>query len=469
MEHLRHCILQVNTICSERDPEDPRKIEEINEYTGTCFRVNPVFLKNTPFFSENKIFFVTNFHVCDDADHREVYLRTAAMGKSMFTAFVEAVVPKLDVAILSIERDSSQSKRFLPRTPYTYLDQLKEASLWPKRVSSKTRKVSTIGFPQGLENQVSSGWLAGRGSEEDDMLQLNLSLNSGNSGGPLFDTKGNVIGIYTATLGESEAISFAVPSYSVINYFERFYKQPYGRFPQWGFTLLPMTEAYQKVHNISGCGAVVKDVHPASSAKFLKAGDVIHSIGGHDLDMFGLMRDETRGSKITIHNTEFIMSLEDADIVYSRKECKRTTKLMPAPIPFKVAENFKEWCPRKVVEFGPFIFQNLSLNIMTSDCVPTGKNMKLLEAVKNTKSMQEIVIISKINPNSFIASIETPEAYDQVISINRTKIKSIKDLKKAIEDIKRMHKEGEKYFNLHTTSGNMWFTISKVLSKKRKR
>ena len=451
MELLRHCILQVNTICSERDAEDPRKVEEINEYTGTCFRVNPTFLINTPFFSEKKIFFVTNFHVCDDADHREVYLRTAAMGKSMFTAFVEAVVPKLDVAILSIERDASHSKWFLPRTPDTYLDQLKEASLWPKRVSSKTRKVSTIGFPQGLENQVSSGWLAGRGSEEDDMLQLNLSLNSGNSGGPLFDTKGNVIGICTATLGESEAISFAVPSYSVINYFERFYKQPYGRFPQWGFTLLPMTEAYQKVHNISGCGAVVKDVHPASSAKFLKVGDVIHSIGGHDLDMFGLMRDETRGSKITIHNTEFIMSLDDADIVYSRKECKRTAKLMPAPIPFKVAENFKEWCPRKVVEFGPFIFQNLSLNIMTSDCVPTGKNMKLLEAVKNTKSMQEIVIISKINPNSFIASIETPEAYDQVISI-RTKIKSIKDLKKAIEDIKRMHKEGEKY-DSYTTSG----------------
>lgn len=449
--------------------EDPRKVEEINEYTGTCFKVNPKFLENTPFFNENKMFFVTNFHVCDDADHREVYLRTAAMGKSMFTAFVEAVVPKLDVAILSIEREDTHTKWFLPKTPDTYLDTLKEASLWPKRVSSKTRKVSTIGFPQGLENQVSSGWLAGRGSEEDDMLQLNLSLNSGNSGGPLFDSKGNVIGICSSTLGESEAISFAVPSYSVINYFKRFYKQPYGRFPQWGFTLLPMTEAYQKVHNISGCGAVVKDIHPASSAKFLKVGDVIHSIGGHDIDMFGLMKDETRGSKITIHNTEFIMSLENADIVYSRKECKRTAKLMPAPIAFKVAENFKEWCPRKVVEFGPFVFQNLSINIMTSDCMSTGKNMKLLEIVKKTKSMEEIVIISKIDPNSYIASIETPEIYDQVISINRTKIKCIKDLKRAIDDIKRMYKEGEKYFNLHTTSGNMWFTINKVLSKKRKR
>ena len=470
MELLRHCILQVNTICSERDIEDPRKIEEINEYSGTCFRVKPTFLQNTPFFDEHKIFFVTNFHVCDDADNREVYLRTAAMGKSMFTAHVEAVVPKLDVAILSIEKDSSHTKWFLPKTPDTYLNKIKEATLWPKRVSSKTRKVSTIGFPQGLENQVSSGWLAGRGSEEDDMLQLNLSLNSGNSGGPLFDSKGNVIGVCTATLGDSEAISFAVPSFSVLNYFQRFYKTPYGKFPQWGFTLLPMTEAYQKVHQINGCGAVVKDVHHASSAaKILKEGDVIHTIGEFDLDMFGLMKDETRGSKITIHNTEFIMSLEDANITFSRKASKQTVALMPEPIPFKVSENFKEWCPTKVVEFGPFIFQNLSLNIMTSDAIPTGKNVRLLEIVKNTKSMQEIVIISKIDPNSYIASIETPEAYDQVISINRTKIKSIKDLKKAIEDIKRMHKGGEKYFNINTTSGNMWFTINKVLSKKRKR
>lgn len=469
MEHLRHCILQVNTICSEVDLEDPRKVDEVNEYTGTCFRVQPDFLKNTPFYTENKIFFVTNFHVCDDADNREVYLRTAAMGKSMYTAFVEAVVPKLDVAILSIEENASHTKWFLPKLPDSYLQSIREAVLWPKRVSSKTRKVSTIGFPQGLENQVSSGWLAGRGSEEDEMLQLNLSLNSGNSGGPLFDTKGNVIGVCTATLGDSEAISFAVPSFCVIKYFERFYKEPYGRFPQWGFTLLPMTEAYQKVHNINGCGAVVKDVHPASSAKMLKEGDVIHSIAGHQLDMFGLMKDETRGSKINIHNTEFIMSLEDAEITFSRRESKRTTKLMPEPIPFKVAENFKEWCPTKVVEFGPFVFQNLSLNIMTSDVMPTGKNVKLLETVKNTRSMQEIVIISKIDPNSFIASIETPEAYDQVLSINRTKIKSIKDLKKAVADVKRMHKEGEKYFNLNTTSGNMWFTINKVISKKRKR
>lgn len=469
MELLRHCILQVNVICSERKSDDPRKIEEVNEYTGTCFRVVPDFLKGVDFYSDTKIFFVTNFHVCDDADDRKVFLRTAAMGKSMFSAFVEAVVPKLDIAILSIDSDAEHLRWFLPGSPNEYLDNIKQATLWPERVSSKTRKVSTIGFPQGLENQVSSGWLAGRGSDEDEMLQLNLSLNSGNSGGPLFDTKGNVIGVCTSTLGDSEAISFAVPSFCVINYFEKFYSAPYGKFPQWGIELIPMTEAYQKVHKIRGCGAVVKSVHPASSAKdILKEGDVLHSIDDHQLDMFGLMKDNTRGSKITIHNTEFILSLDKAQITFSRKARKKTVQLMPKPLMLKVREQFKEWCPIRVIEYGPFIFQNLSVNAMTSYDMPTGKNLKLIQHVTATKSMEEIVIISKIDPNSYIASLEMPEEYDRVISINRTKIKSMNDLQKAIDDIERMKAEGEKYFNLHTSSGNMWYTINKV-SRKRKR
>lgn len=470
MEVLRHAILQVNTICSEVKAEDPREIEEVNEYSGTCFCVNADFLAKCPFFSITKLFFVTNFHVCDDADDRIVFLRTAAMGKSMFTAYVEAVVPKLDIAILSIERGSNHIRWFLPESPETYLDNLKQVTLYPKRISSKTRKVSTIGFPQGLENQLSSGWLAGRGSEDEEMLQLNMSLNSGNSGGPLFDGKNNIIGVCTATLGDSEQISFAVPSFCVLKYFQNFYKVPYGRFPQWGIFTLPLTEAYQKVHKIRGCGAVVKEIHPASSAVgVLKPGDVIHSVGGHQLDMFGLMVDSTRGSKITMNNTEFIMGLEDAEVEFSRKSCKKTVKLMPQPLDLKVSECFKEWNPVKVQSFGPFVFQNLSLGLMTSDDMPLTKNMDMLQHVSDTKSMEETCVISKIDPNSYVASLEYPQEYDRVIAVNRTKIKSMKDLKKSLTAVKRMQADGEKYFSIETSSGKMHFCIDKVLTKKRKR
>jgi S1-C subfamily serine protease len=472
MEVLRRSILQVNTICSEVKPEDPRVVEEVNEYSGTCFHVVPAFLEGCPFYSDNKLFFVTNFHVCDDADNRSVFLRTAAMGKSMFTAFVEAVVPKLDIAILSITRGGEHQRWFLPESPELYLDELRQVNLYPKRISSKTRKVSTIGFPQGLENQLSSGWLAGRGTDDEEYLQLNMSLNSGNSGGPLTDSKGNIIGVCAATLGDSEAISFAVPSYCVLKYFQNFYSAPYGKFPQWGIELLPMTEAYQKVHKIRGCGAVIKDIHPASIAVgVLKPGDVVHRVGGHQLDMFGLIVDSTRGSKITMNNTEFIMGLEDAEIEFSRKSTKKTVKLMPAPLHLKVGECYKEWNPVKVASFGPFVFQNLSLNLMTCDELPVCQSMALLQHATATKSMNETVVISKIDPNSYVASLEYPQEYDRIIAVNRTKITCMEDLESAFEGVKRMAAEGEKYFSLETSSGKMWLTINKILktTKKRKR
>jgi len=472
MEVLRRAILQVNTICSEVKPEDPREVEEVNEYSGTCFHVVPAFLEGCPFYSDDKLFFVTNFHVCDDADNRTVFLRTAAMGKSMFTAKVEAVVPKLDIAILSITRGGEHEKWFLPESPEMYLDELKQVTLYPKRISSKTRKISTLGFPQGLENQLSSGWLAGRGTDDDEMLQCNISLNSGNSGGPLFDAKCNIIGVCTSTLGDSEQISFAVPSYCVLKYFQNFYTSPYGRFPQWGISTLPLTEAYKKVHKIRGCGAVIKDIHPSSSAVgVLKPSDVIHSVGGSQLDMFGLMVDSTRGSKISMDNTEFILSLEDAEIEFSRKSTKKTVKLMPAPLDLKVGECYKEWNPVKVASFGPFVFQNLNLGLMTCEDLPVCKSMELLQHATATKSMEETVVISKINPNSYVASLEYPAEYDRVIAVNRTKIDSMKTLKKAFASVTRMQKEGEKYFSLETSSGKMHFCIDKVLktTKKRKR
>ena len=118
------------------------------------------------------------------------------------------------------------------------------------------------------------------------------------------------------------------------------------------------------------------------------------------------------------------------------------------------------------------MFQNLSLGLMTScEDMPVCKSMGLLQYVTETKSMEETVVISKIDPNSYVASLEFPQEYDRVIAVNRTKIDSMKTLKEAFNSVKRMQKEGEKFFSIETSSGKMWFAIDKVLktTKKRKR
>ena len=101
-------------MCTEYDIAVPSRIIDENEYSGTCFRVDH---KLFPF--GNKVLFLTNFHVCDNADDRIVHLRTAGIGKNALSGYVEAVVPVLDCAVISL-RDT-HDKWFLDDDPEDWI------------------------------------------------------------------------------------------------------------------------------------------------------------------------------------------------------------------------------------------------------------------------------------------------------------------------------------------------------------
>tara|TARA_B110000902_G_scaffold197419_1_gene223990 strand:+ start:2841 stop:4247 length:1407 start_codon:yes stop_codon:yes gene_type:complete len=468
MEHIRKAIVQAHVVCTEYDPLVPSRIIDENEYSGTCFRVD-----SSLFPFGEKVLFLTNFHVCDNADDRVVHLRTAGMGKNALTGYVEAVVPQLDCAVISLSEE--HEKWFLDEDPQDWIDNITIAPLRTTRITTKTQKVSTIGFPQGLEEQLSSGWLAGRGSDDMDMLQLNISINSGNSGGPLFDKSGKVIGICTATLNESEAIAFAVPIYSVLNYFDKFYETPFGRFPQWGLDLMPMTDAFAEQFGIDRVGAVVHNVEEGSCChNVLSKGDVLHSIESGsfkwELDRFGLIHDNTRGSKITINNTEFLMRLTPGDIHMDITRKKpMTVSVMPTPIDYKVVDNYKEWNPIKTYSLGPITMQTLSKTLITGDNMPARKVVELVEILKKTKCMQELIIITHVKPRSYVNHLEVDAEFNIIHRIGRRKVKDMKHCIELMEDVKKRWEDGDqKRICIGTNKGDVWLTLG-LLGIKRKR
>jgi len=74
-------------------------------------------------------------------------------------------------------------------------------------------KVVAIGNPRGLEGSVSEGIVSAiRGSGDIKVLQITAPVSPGSSGGPLFSSKGEVIGVTTATLKDSQSLNFAVPA-----------------------------------------------------------------------------------------------------------------------------------------------------------------------------------------------------------------------------------------------------------------
>ena len=143
---------------------------------------------------------VTNNHVVDDATDINVTLTT---GKT-YPAKLIGTDKKTDLALLKIDSPTA-----LPSVTFGDSDAVKVGD-W----------VMAVGNPFGLGGTVTSGILSARGRDInsgpfDDYLQIDASINQGNSGGPTFSMNGQVIGINTAIYspnGGSVGIGFAIPS-----------------------------------------------------------------------------------------------------------------------------------------------------------------------------------------------------------------------------------------------------------------
>lgn len=143
---------------------------------------------------------VTNNHVIESADEIEVIMQDG----TTHDATLVGRDPKTDVALLKIDSDSP-----LPFVRFGESDTL-EVGDW----------VLAVGNPFGLGGSVSAGIVSARhrrlnAGPYDDFIQTDAAINKGNSGGPLFDMDGFVVGVNTAIIsptGGSVGIGFSIPS-----------------------------------------------------------------------------------------------------------------------------------------------------------------------------------------------------------------------------------------------------------------
>jgi len=217
---------------------------------------------------------VTNNHVVSDADEINITLHD----DTTYKAKLVGRDIKTDLALLKVE-----PKKPLASVPWGDSDQTRVGD-W----------VVAIGNPFGLGGSVTAGILSARGRDiqsgaYDDYLQTDASINRGNSGGPMFDTVGNVIGINTAIYsptGGSVGIGFAIPSSlarPVIEQIKRYGKVRRG----WlGVRIQSVTDELAEGLGLDKPrGALVSsasDGGPAAKAK-IEPGDVIIKFDGKDI------------------------------------------------------------------------------------------------------------------------------------------------------------------------------------------
>ncbi len=228
------------------------------------------------FIIDKKGIVVTNNHVIQGAED----IMVSVNGSKEYKAKIIGKDPYMDLAVLQIESEEKFQ-------PVTFGD------------SDKARVgdwAIAIGNPFGFGGTVTAGIISSRNRDigltrYDDFIQTDASINQGNSGGPLFNLKGQVIGINTAIVAPSQSgsigIGFAIPSNSaskVINQLIEFGETKRG----WlGVRIQEVTKEIAEIKKLEKAeGALVASVSEKSPADKagVKAGDIILEFDGKRID-----------------------------------------------------------------------------------------------------------------------------------------------------------------------------------------
>ena len=360
------------------------------------------------FIIDDKGLIVTNNHVIAGAKSITVVLHD---GNSLQATLV-GTDAKTDLALLKVKTDIK-----LKAVNWGNSDNVKVGN-W----------AMAIGNPFGLVNTVTVGIVSARARDInagpfDDFIQTDASINRGNSGGPLFNLKGQVIGVNTAIYspsGGSVGIGFAIPSALAKNIVQQL--EEYGRTIRgWlGVRIQTVTEDLASSLGLDRpYGALVASVIPNSPAEKagIRAGDVILDFNGSEVtEMRKLPRlvAETKvnsKSNITIWRNEKKKSLKVV-IAEMNEEEKQIEKTENKPKSDKVQSDY-------INQLG------LTLSTLTND----------IRMSQNVPDDVSGLIVTKVDQNTD-AEIKGIRPGDIIQEINQTAVSDINSFINIITNLK---------------------------------
>ncbi|HEX7370541.1 MAG TPA: Do family serine endopeptidase [Rhodanobacteraceae bacterium] len=220
-------------------------------------------------------YILTNRHVVANADSVKVHLSD----HRTFTAKVVGLDKGYDIALLKIDATG------LPTVQIGNSNDLQPGQ-W----------VVAIGSPYGLDHSVSAGIVSyvGRSLGAQDQadvpfIQTDVPINRGNSGGPLFNLQGQVVGINSqifSTDGGAMGLSFSIPINLAMNAAHQLEKKGYVSRGMLGVGIQNISEGFAKTYHVPDQnGAAVSEVQPGSPAAKagIQIGDVITAFDGHKI------------------------------------------------------------------------------------------------------------------------------------------------------------------------------------------
>ncbi|MBI9102784.1 MAG: trypsin-like peptidase domain-containing protein [Spirochaetales bacterium] len=215
------------------------------------------------FFIDKRGYLITNHHVIESevdpeySGYSRLYIRLPGEQGDKIPAEVIGWDPVFDIALLKTVMEPEYIYSFKNVEEYVPGD-----------------KIYAIGSPGGLENTITSGIISATGRrllEVGDTIQVDVPINSGNSGGPLLNESGELIGVVFAGIEQFEGVNFAIPSEWVSGRIPSFYEGGRQEIPWIGASLYEGNKGMEVLYT-----------YPASPSERggIKPGDMLLSVNG---------------------------------------------------------------------------------------------------------------------------------------------------------------------------------------------
>ena len=351
---------------------------------------------------------ITNNHVIANAE--DILIR---LGDKEYKAEVIGADPLMDLAVLKMKTK----------------DKFKPVSFGDSTKARVGDWVVAIGNPFGLGGTVTSGIISARNRQigltrYEDFIQTDASINQGNSGGPLFNLKGEVIGVNTAIIAPGQSgsigIGFAIPANAASNVIDQLIKFGETKRGWLGVTIQEVTKEIADVEKLKKPeGALVASVgqnSPADKAG-IKEGDIILEFEGKKINNMKKLQN-------VVARTEVGKSVE--------LKIWRNKKLISKRLTLgrlETSEEFKETKP-KIVKKDVDI-QSLKIAVRDLNAQDITK--------RNLNKKTTGVVITEISNRSPL--IKLLSVSDIIIEVQKTSVKNSSDLNKIVNSI---FKKGEK-------------------------
>lgn len=412
-EKVRDTVVQIFSQVAEFDWLQPYRTPV--QYTG----------RGSGFFINEQGEIVTNAHVVDQA--LAVWIQIPSLGKKLIEAKIVGICPDRDIALLKVsEEDLKYIQQTLGRIPFLPLGDSDKAF--------RSDEVLVLGYPLGQESLKStSGLVSGR---EQNRIQTNAAINGGNSGGPLLNSAGEVIGINSSKIVDTqvEGVGYAIPINDLKLILPDLRKVKLLRKPFLGILSVNATEhltSYLGNPEPGGCYVVdiVKD-SPLAKAGVLP-GDMIYKINGHQLDIYGEMAVPWSEDKVSI--IDYISRLEIGQdvkcVIYRKGERRECTITFAHSEVLPIRNKFPGYEDIDFEVFGGMVVMELTINHLKL-LISHAPGLARYTELKN--QAEPVLIITHIFPNSHLYRSRTLAPGITLKEINGQPIKTLADFRASL-------------------------------------